>query len=368
MNERVMQFRIGMFVIFAGLVLAMLIVWFGESPSLFREHAYIIARYDEAPGVAEGIAVRKSGIRVGEVTGVAFDDRPNQPDGVLVTISLDTKYKFKAGTVPKLGRSLIGDVTIDLMPGAGPGLLRTSKTAHNAPVIEGLAAPDPAKALEAATKTFEKAGATLASIENAAGGFAKMAKNIDGIEGFIATWTSAGKRLDTAAEGIDRVVRANEGELGPAVADFRQVVTKLNTTLDPPTLDSLKTAMRHLALASSLLNSGLANASPFLKDIGAPVTSVPQTDFGSAVRRINLISADLHLLTRNLRSPDGQLNTDGSLQKLITTTELHDNLNKFVASGMATIDTMKPIVANFRAFAEKIARDPSSLAKGALAR
>ena len=36
MNERVMQFRIGMFVIVAGLVLTMLIVWFGESPSLFR--------------------------------------------------------------------------------------------------------------------------------------------------------------------------------------------------------------------------------------------------------------------------------------------------------------------------------------------
>ena len=37
MNERVMQFRIGMFVIVAGLVLTMMIVWFGESPSLFRD-------------------------------------------------------------------------------------------------------------------------------------------------------------------------------------------------------------------------------------------------------------------------------------------------------------------------------------------
>ena len=37
MNERVMQFRIGMFVIVAGLVLTMLIVWFGESPALLRE-------------------------------------------------------------------------------------------------------------------------------------------------------------------------------------------------------------------------------------------------------------------------------------------------------------------------------------------
>ena len=69
MNERVMQFRIGMFVIVAGLVLTMMIVWFGESPSLFRDHVFVKVHYPDAPGVSEGIPVRKSGIRIGEVVG-----------------------------------------------------------------------------------------------------------------------------------------------------------------------------------------------------------------------------------------------------------------------------------------------------------
>ena len=56
MNERVMQFRIGMFVIVAGLVLTMLIVWFGESPSLLRDQVYVKVHYAEAPGVLEGVA------------------------------------------------------------------------------------------------------------------------------------------------------------------------------------------------------------------------------------------------------------------------------------------------------------------------
>src|SRR5947209_9132749 len=133
MNERVMQFRIGMFVIVAGRVLTMLIVWFGESPSLLRDHVYVTVRYDEAPGVAEGIPVRKSGIRVGEVTAIAFDERPNQPDGVLVTLSLDRKYHFKEGSVPKLTRSLIGDVASDLLPGRGPGQMKTSNSPRHAP-------------------------------------------------------------------------------------------------------------------------------------------------------------------------------------------------------------------------------------------
>ena len=33
--------------------------------------------------------VRKSGIRIGEVSAIKFDDRPNQPDGVLVTLALE---------------------------------------------------------------------------------------------------------------------------------------------------------------------------------------------------------------------------------------------------------------------------------------
>src|SRR5438105_15681021 len=147
MNERVMQFRIGMFVIVAGLVLTMMIVWFGESPSLLRDQVYLKVRYSEAPGVLEGVAVRKSGIRIGEVLAIAFDERPNQPDGVLVTLALERRYRLKAGSVPRLTRSLIGDVAIDILPGTGSGPLPTSTSPLHAPIIEGSVAPDPSKAL-----------------------------------------------------------------------------------------------------------------------------------------------------------------------------------------------------------------------------
>src|SRR3954464_6008944 len=102
MNERVMQFRIGMFVIVAGLVLTMLVVWFGESPSIFRDQAYVTVHYTEAPGVSEGIPVRKSGIRIGEVESIRFDERPDQPDGVLVTLALERKYRLREGSVPRI--------------------------------------------------------------------------------------------------------------------------------------------------------------------------------------------------------------------------------------------------------------------------
>lgn len=368
MNERVMQFRIGMFVIVAGLVLTMLIVWFGESPSLLRDHVYVTVRYDEAPGVAEGIPVRKSGIRVGEVTAIAFDDRPKQPDGVLVTLSLDRKYHIKVGSVPRITRSLIGDVAIDLLPGTGSARLSTSDKPQNAPVIEGAVAPDPSKALAAATLAFEKAGDTLKTIDAAANGIAQVTKSADKLNAFLATWNATGERVNAAADGIDRFIRANETDFRPTVTNLMEVSAKLNTALDPETQAALRTGVRQFSAASEKLTTALNNASPLFTDLGAPVTSTPQTDFGQTVRRLNRISSDLGLLTQTLRAPNGKLNPDGSLQKMITRGDLFDNMNKFALAGNTALDGFRPMIAAFRIFAEKIAREPSALTKGAFQR
>jgi phospholipid/cholesterol/gamma-HCH transport system substrate-binding protein len=98
------------------------------------------------------------------------------------------------------------------------------------------------------------------------------------------------------------------------------------------------------------------------------VNSIPRTDFGQTVRRLNLVSSDLSLLTQTLRDPSGKLNQQGSLQKLLTQTELYDNMTRFAVSGSHAFEGFKPVIASFKVFAEKIARDPSVLARGALQR
>jgi phospholipid/cholesterol/gamma-HCH transport system substrate-binding protein len=174
--------------------------------------------------------------------------------------------------------------------------------------------------------------------------------------------------VTAAADGIDRFIRANEKDFQPAVANLRDVSQKLSTTLDPATQDALRSGIRQFATASAKLNTGLTQAAPLFQDLGAPVTSTPQTDFGQTVRRMNVITSDLSLLTQTLRDPKGNLNADGSLQKLITRSDLYDNMNQFAVSGTYTFNGLKPVLAAFRIFAEKISRDPSAIAKGALQR
>jgi phospholipid/cholesterol/gamma-HCH transport system substrate-binding protein len=366
MNERLMQFRIGMFVMFAGLVLTMMIIWFGESPSILRDQVYLKVHFTEAPGVLEGVPVRKSGIRIGEVADIDFDDRPNQPDGVIVTLALERKYKLHEGTRPRVTKSLIGDVTIDMQPGKDTETLLTSKSPASAPVIEGEIAPDPSKALEAATRAFDSAGDTLKSINLAAAGLTKVSKSAEKLDDFLASVADAGRSVSKAALGIEQFIKTNEGEFQPALADLRQVAQKLNATFDPATQAAFKAGLDRFSSAAAKLDAGLAQIDPVFKDLGSPVNHAPTTDIGQAIRRINLVSADLELLTSKLRDGRGGLNTDGSLQKLLTQPELHDNLNSLAISANQALAQLKTVLASLRTFSEKVARDPSVISRGAL--
>jgi phospholipid/cholesterol/gamma-HCH transport system substrate-binding protein len=375
MNDRVMQFRLGMFVIVAGLVLTMLIIWFGESPSILRDQVYVRVRYTEAPGVIEGVAVRKSGIRIGQVFNIDFDERPGAPDGVLVTLAIERRYRLREGCVPRLTRSLIGDVSIDMQPGTGPGVMSMGRSPRDAPVIEGEVAADPSKALAAATKAFESAGDTLSVVKDAAAGLSRLSKSGDKLDNFLSTWdetgkdvSTAGKNLSTAAKSFNRFIEANENDFKPALENFRQVAQKLNNTIDPKTQDSLKTGVEKFASAAARLDSELAQIEPAIRELGGPVDQKPVTDLGQAVRRINVLAADLELLTSKLRNGRGGLNTEGSLQKLVTQAELHDNLNAMAVSANQALQQLKLVLNSLRGFADKVSRDPGAISRGALDR
>ncbi len=62
------------------------------------------------------------------------------------------------------------------------------------------------------------------------------------------------------------------------------------------------------------------------------------------------------------------MNTEGTLQKLIIQSELHDNLNLMAVSANKALLQLRPVLASLRAFAEKVSSEPGSLMRGALQR
>ncbi len=372
MNERIMQFRIGMFVIVAGLVLAMLIVWFGESPSLFRDHAFVRVRYTEAPGVAEGITVRKSGIRIGEVLSINFDETPNRPEGVIVVLSLERKYKLRKDSVAKISRSLIGDVSIDMVLGSSTEFITYGDTPDKAPEINGDVTPDPSKALAAATAAFERVGGTLTAIESAANGFAAVAKKAEHLDEFLTTIGETGRNISAAAKGINKVIAENEADIRPAITNLRQVSDRLSAAITPQTAADIKSATEKFNVVAAKLDASLNDIRPVLEDLGAtngtPNKLKPTTNFGMAVSRINRIAGDFALLTGSLSDGKGQLNTNGSLQRLVNNPDLFDNLSKMAFSANAVFELARPAVRALGVFADKISKDPASIGRGVLQR
>jgi phospholipid/cholesterol/gamma-HCH transport system substrate-binding protein len=361
MNERVMQFRIGLFVIGAGLVLTMMVIWFGESPALFRDRAYVTVYYPEAPGVNVGIPVRKSGIRVGEVAEIEFTPA-NMPDGVLVTLALERKYQIKQGSTPRISRALIGDVSIDFQPGTGPGpmTLYPDPASSKRDTIKGEVAPDPTKALEAASAAFQKVGPTLETISDAAKGLSKLSAKVQDADQMIASFRDAGKKVDTLATDLDRVVKANEEGIGPAIASLKDAGDKISETLDPKTRASIQAATTRFADFAAKLNTVLADFEPVARDLGADATKArPTTALGQLMARANRIAADVDLLTRQLNDGNGHLNRDGTIQRMVIQSDLHDNLLQVARDA-------RVMLRNLNIFADKVARDPSAMTRGAL--
>ncbi len=370
MNERVMQFRIGMFVIVAGLVLAMLLVWFGESPTLFREHRFLAVHYEQAPGVAEGIPVRKSGIRIGEVVAIQFDERPGQPDGVIVTLSLDGKYRIRDGSVPKITRGLIGDVWIDMLPGAGsePMRLGLTPTAAMADIIEGIVAPDPSKALAAATDAFQNVKGTLEAIETAAKGISALSKKAESIDEFLLSFRDMGQRVGMLAQRLDAVVKENGDDIKPALASLRQVADGVNSTFDAETRENVKATVKQLAASSVRLDRMLSELGPLATDLGSGPNRTASTGMGQTVARLNRISYDLSILTQALTDGRGKLNPNGTIQKLLTQPELYNNVNSVTGGATRVVVLAEKVLTNLNRFAERIANDPAALGRGMLQR
>ena len=114
MAERGLRLKLGIF--FAGtlLVLAGLIVFFGRFPDLFSNKVSYTVLYPEAPGIGPGTPIRKSGVRIGEVTSLDLDPSTGQ---VRVQIRVDRKFLPRKNEEATITRGLLnGDAAIDFLP------------------------------------------------------------------------------------------------------------------------------------------------------------------------------------------------------------------------------------------------------------
>ncbi len=116
MNERSMRLRLGLFVLLALVFLGALVILFGSLPTFFHPATLYTVRFTDAPGVAPGTPVRRSGVRIGAVRDVVLDDERGI---VRVQLAIEPRFTIRRNEQPTLITGLLGtDASIDFVPQA----------------------------------------------------------------------------------------------------------------------------------------------------------------------------------------------------------------------------------------------------------
>ncbi len=114
MSPRSQRIRLGVFVVLAAVLFATLVLLFGSLPTFFERTTTYTIRFTEAPGLAPGAPVRRSGVRIGEVRRISLDEDRGI---VRVQVAIRSPYTIRKNEQPTIVAGLLGsDASIDFLP------------------------------------------------------------------------------------------------------------------------------------------------------------------------------------------------------------------------------------------------------------
>ena len=170
MNDQAIRFRIGVFVLLALILLAVLILMFGGLPNYFKRTTGYTIVFTNAPGIGPGTPVKRSGIKIGEVRTIKLD---NATGKVNVGIQVEEVYTLRKSDRPTLVQGLLGgDTSISFLPPDDQKLVDETMVEPGA-VLTGLVLVDAGTLLQRTTDLMPQAQEALIEIRKA---FARLEK------------------------------------------------------------------------------------------------------------------------------------------------------------------------------------------------
>jgi len=126
MNSRAIEILVGLFMLLFLAAMFILSMKVSNLTSLTSTQGYtLIAKFENVGGLKERASVAASGVRVGEVTNIAYDPETFEAS---VTLSIDESYaSFPMDTTASIYTAgLLGEQYIGLDPGAEDDVLQDS--------------------------------------------------------------------------------------------------------------------------------------------------------------------------------------------------------------------------------------------------
>lgn len=366
MEERIIQFRVGIVVIASVIIGVILVLYFGEG---FKPKYSLFLKTDMAPGVSKGTPIMKNGIRIGRVSGLE-----TQEDGVLLTLQIDEGENIYSGEVCEFVSSpLAGDTTLNFVQGIDRGdLLRNGDS-----VLQIKVGPRSQEVLEMVVDLKDSVAQAFTSIRDAGDAIRVTSEEVASISRRV---NNALGEEDSEFRLFFRDLRSATARAEQAIDNFNQVIvnvndivgdegikTKIRTSLDelPQLVAEARNTMQQaqglvakFESAGERLDNNLANIEPFTEALGANGEEFA-LELRETLSRVNRLTAELETFTGALN------NSEGTLGMLIHDPELYEHLNNSMANVEDVTLRLRPLINDLRGFADRLNRDPGVVVRGA---
>jgi phospholipid/cholesterol/gamma-HCH transport system substrate-binding protein len=356
MNERVVQFRVGVMVLATVFITAIMVVLFDGFPNLVEGPYTLYVDFPEAPGISIGTPVRKSGILIGRVSKVQFaEDLDPKLEGVVITVQIDNNRRVRRNEIPQIAKSLLGDAFIEFVPGRrrtrpGPPMPADSAEFLNAgEMVEGEAPSDPFAALANLQTGMASTMQSIAETSDEIGNLSRRVNSL--LRSNDQQLVRIVNKAELALDSIHETAKNANQLLGdPMVRD-----NILKTAADlPKVLESMTQALDSLQDTFMAANRNFSNLEGLTKPLGARgpqlVSSLEQ-----AVGNINVLSRDLRMFSTMIN------NNQGTLGQLINDPALYQQVSQTVAKVNCILNEVQPIVRNVKVLSDKVSRHPEVL-------
>ena len=350
MNDRMMQFRVGVVVLATAIIAGILIVLFGDLPSLVQATYPLKMSFADARGVSNGTPVRKNGILVGRVADVELDEK----GGVSVVADIDSYVPIYKDEQPRIATTLLGDAEIQLVPGR---VVPPRQRIAPEEVLVGAVSRDP---FEVFATLEPKLGSALESLTQASESVTKLSANLDRLllgedDTFSKMVAKTEKALDAFSLAMDNI----NDVMGDANAraNLKQTLNGL-----PEVMNDLRTTVQGIGTTVDTADRNLRNLEGLTRPLGERGEGmVAQVD--KTIGRLDEVLQQATLFTRALNE------SEGTLGKLVRDPKVYDDLAQAAANVNNLTKELRPIVDDVRVFTDKIARHPEQLGvRGALDR
>ncbi len=363
MDERVMQFRVGVFFLATLILVAILLVLFGKMPTYIGSYP-VQVRFDNAGGITTGAPVYKSGVLIGRVAGIRLTDHDQK---VLVTLDIQSDKRIYKDETPYITRDLMGNTSIVFAP-------MQHSVARHEPIESGeplTANPSevPAGLREALKKTMETVGDTGDALKLASEKLAAAAERVDNILN-DKTQIRIQQIIDDTAASM-KVIRKglgdenNQKKLADALNKLPDTLEKMNNTFartdealktfTEPTGEDRRSSVERLEHSIKIVEERLEKFTKSDRYHKAPADQIAKT-----VENINEI-------TRLMRDIMSRIDEgEGSLGALLKDRQLYDRLNRAARNIEQVSRELRPIVDDAGVFMDKAARHPGVIVRDAI--